>query len=111
MKKQLLLFTAILGCGLAGSTAFAAQDEYELVIKNHLFSPRTLEVPAGRKFRLIVKNEDPTPEEFESYDLNREKVVAANSKITVFLGPLGAKTYKFFGDFHPNTAQGALEAK
>ena len=94
-----------------GIAAFAASDEYELVIKDHQFSPKTLEVPAGRKIKLIVKNEDATAEEFESYDLNREKVVAGNAKITVFVGPLMAKTYKFFGDFHPDTAQGGHHSR
>lgn len=89
----------------------AASDEYELTIKDHQFFPRTLAVPAGQKIKLIVKNEDASAEEFESYDLNREKVVAGNSKITIFVGPLSPKIYKFFGDFHQDTAQGTLEAK
>ncbi len=37
------------------------------------------------KFKLIVRNDDTTPEEFESYDLNREKVVSPGQEITVFL--------------------------
>ena len=113
MKKygMALLAVAALGSGIFCGGAFAAENEYEITIKDHQFNPRTLVVPAGKKIKLIIKNEDASPEEFESYDLNREKVVAGNSKITVFVGPLTSKTYKFFGEFHQDTAQGVLEAK
>ena len=40
------------------------------------------------KFQLHVKNTDDTADEFESVDLNREKLVAPGQTITVFLGPL-----------------------
>lgn len=82
-----------------------------LTIKNHKFSPDHLVVPAGAKFKILVVNADATPEEFESSDLDREKLVTAGSSITVFLGPLDPGTYHFFGDFHQDTAQGVLVAK
>jgi Cupredoxin-like domain len=50
-------------------------------------------------------------QEFESYELNREKVVAAKSKITVYVGPLEPGRYPFFGDFHKDSANGVLIAK
>jgi hypothetical protein len=84
---------------------------FEIAIKNHKFEPVTLEVPANKKLKLIVKNQDPTAEEFESYELNREKVVPANSQGVVFIGPLDAGTYPFFGDFNQATAQGKIVAK
>jgi hypothetical protein len=59
----------------------------------------------------MVKNTDDTADEFESVDLNREKLVAPGQTITVFLGPLDPGEYKFFGDFHQDTAQGVLVAK
>ena len=49
--------------------------DFSIKIRNHAFSPAELMVPAGEKFRLVIINEDPTPEEFESYDLNRERIV------------------------------------
>ena len=78
---------------------------------NHRFEPDRIQVPAGAKFQLKVKNTDDTADEFESVDLNREKLVAPGQTITVFLGPLDPGTYKFFGDFHQDTAQGVLVAK
>jgi len=85
--------------------------EYALEISNHRFNPNVLRVPAGKKFKLIIKNLDATPEEFESYELNREKIVAGNSKITIFIGPLKPGAYKFFGEFNASTAQGEIIAK
>ena len=95
------------------STAAAAADmrEISLRIKDHKFVPAQLAVPANVKFKLIVVNEDPTPEEFESHELNREKVVTGRGTIPVYVGPLKPGRYPFFGDFHSDTAQGALIAK
>lgn len=93
---------------LAGVAVAENMPEYTLVIKNHLYEPSELHVPAGTKIKLIVRNEDATPEEFESTDFGREKIVPPNASITVFVGPLKAGTYGFFGDFHQATAQGRL---
>jgi plastocyanin len=91
--------------------ARAADPEFTLSIKDHRFDPTELQVPAGVKVRLIVKNLDPTPEEFESNELHREKVVSPGQQIVVIVGPLDPGTYGFFGDFHKDTAQGKLIAK
>ena len=90
------------------ATAHAAEPEFALVIEQHRFSPTELVVPAGQKLRLVIENKDTTPEEFESYELNREKVVTPGSKIVVFVGPLKPGRYEFFGDFNPRTARGWL---
>jgi high-affinity iron transporter len=82
-----------------------------LIFHNHRFTPDRIEVPARVKFKLYVKNTDNTADEFESTDLNREKLVTPGQTITVFLGPLSPGTYHFFGDFHQATAQGVLIAK
>jgi plastocyanin len=106
--KHLFLVVAPMLLALAGTAAANDLPEYTLVIKNHVYQPSELKVPAGTKFRLIVNNQDATPEEFESTDLNREKIVLANSSITVYVGPLRAGNYGYFGDFHQSTAQGRL---
>lgn len=84
---------------------------FEIIIKDHKFSPATVEVPAGEKVKLLVHNQDATPEEFESHDFKREKVIPGGSKATIFVGPLKAGEYKFFGEFNEATAQGKLIAK
>jgi hypothetical protein len=60
---------------------------------------------------LIISNEDATAEEFESFSLNREKVVRAGQSITIFLPPLKPGRYDFFGDFHPDTTKGTVIAE
>lgn len=80
----------------------------ELRIRDHLFYPAELLLPANQKIKLLVINEDPTPEEFESYELNREKVILGNSKTVIFIGPLVAGEYPFFGEFNMSTAQGKI---
>lgn len=96
---------------LAGHPAAAEEETYVLSIKNHRFDPVELTIPADRKVKLLVRNLDPTPEEFESLELHREKVVPAGGEVTVYVGPLKAGAYEFFGDFNPQTARGHLVAK
>jgi heme/copper-type cytochrome/quinol oxidase subunit 2 len=98
-------------CLLATSMALADEPAFELVIRNHQFEPAELQVPANTKVRLVIKNADTTPEEFESVELRREKVVPGGQEITVYVGPLTPGTYEFFGDFNPKTARGHLVAK
>lgn len=82
--------------------------EYVIDIKDHHFIPNKLTIPANQKIKLIINNLDDEVEEFESFDLHREKIVPANGKIKVNIGPLDPGKYKFFGDFHSNTAQGII---
>lgn len=102
---------SLLGVALAAPSLATDPAEYRLVIKGHRFQPTELTVPAGKKIRLIVDNQDPTPEEFESYSLNREKIVPGKGKIVVLVGPLKPGRYEFFGEFNMDTAQGVLIAK
>jgi hypothetical protein len=101
-----------LSFGLLGAATLAADiPEFRLVIEQHRFTPVVLEIPAGKKVRVVVENRDATPEEFESYDLNREKIVTGKSSIVVFIGPLKAGSYEYFGDFNPQSARGHIVAK
>ena len=110
-KKTHLLWSLIVGYMLlAPSFSFAAKPTFTITIKDHQFSPKELVVPANEKIKLIVENQDPTAEEFESYDLNREKIVTGNGKIIIFIGPLKPGEYKYFGEFHEDTAQGIIIA-
>ena len=110
MKLSLPFPGAAVLVGLMVSAAAHAEG-YVLTLKNNQFTPSVLTIPAGQKVKITVKNQDPTPAEFESSDLNREKVVAANSEIFVFVGPLNAGSYRFFDDFHRDTTTGTIVAK
>lgn len=107
---------AALAFGLTGAfgVAEARADDvptFEITIKDHVFTPALLEVPAGKEIKLVVKNLDPTPEEFESYDLNLEKIIAGGGQGVFNLEPLEKGQYKFFGEFNEDTAKGVLKAK
>lgn len=96
---------------LAPPPALAQGESLTLTIKEHRFQPAELTVPAGRKFRLVVDNQDATPEEFESRKLRVEKVIPGKTKATVLLGPLAPGAYPFVGEFHESTAKGMLHAR
>lgn len=85
-----------------------AADEYQIELKDHLFSPSKIEIPAGKKVRLHIINHDQTAEEFDSFDLNREKVIFAGRRATIFIGPLEPGEYHFFGEYHPSQARGKV---
>jgi hypothetical protein len=91
--------------------AMAAEADCKLVIENHRFRPAEFTIPTGKKIRLMVENRDPTAEEFDSHSMNREKVIPGNSSGLVFIGPLDPGRYPFMGEFHADTAQGAIIAK
>jgi len=95
----------------ASGSVMAGKPVFELVIRDHLFYPAELVVPAGKKIKLLISNEDDTPEEFESYELNREKVILGGRKTVIFIGPLRPGVYSFFGEFNMKTAQGKVIAK
>ncbi|MDX1922700.1 MAG: cupredoxin domain-containing protein [Alphaproteobacteria bacterium] len=82
-----------------------------LTIKNHLFDQNNIEAPANEKFTITVMNKDETPEEFESKDMRREKIVPANGTVVVNVGPLKPGVYKFFGEYHEDTAKGIITVK
>ncbi|MDN4503036.1 cupredoxin domain-containing protein [Alteromonadaceae bacterium BrNp21-10] len=90
------------------TTQCYALPELVLEIRDHLFFPSQLNVPADKKLRLTIINHDNTPEEFDSFDLNREKVIFANSQTRIFIGPLNPGEYAFFGEFNPSTARGKI---
>lgn len=98
-------------CLLLTTTAFAADPEFKLLIKDHRFEPAEITVPAGQKIKLIIQNHDATPEEFESKALNREKVIAGKSSATLFIGPLSSGRYAFVGEYNETTAKGVIVVK
>lgn len=101
---QLLLLLPM----MMAEAAYADMLQLKLQLKDHLFSPTTLYVPAGEKIKLVIDNQDNTPEEFESFSLNREKVILGQKKAVVFIGPLEPGEHPFFGEYHPDSARGVI---
>ena len=86
-----------------------AADGTLLQIHDKQFEPARLQLPAGVKLKLVVRNLNKIPAEFESYDLSREVVVPGHGEITVYVGPLDPGSYRFFNDFD-HGMQGTIEA-
>lgn len=110
-RPSLTLTLAAMVAALGTQISAAAETEFLLVIKNHRFEPTELRVPAGERVKLVVHNQDATPEEFESHGLNREKLVPAGVKASIYIGPLKPGRYSFFGEYNEATAQGAVVAE
>jgi plastocyanin len=83
--------------------ALADDPSFSILLRNNQFLPSEVQIPAGVKIKLVVRNENPTASEFESTQFHREKVVPPGQEITVFVGPLDPGSYEFFDDFHPQT--------
>lgn len=118
MKTKLLFspvfFSALAITGITSTqpvVTYAGDLEFNLTIKNHRFEPTELRVPANKKIKILVDNQDTTPEEFHSDSLKREKVIAGKSKGVVLVGPLKAGSYSFMGEFHEATAKGIVIAQ
>ena len=111
MISRFVSVALLVGACLTATGVHAKPPVFELEIRNHLFVPDTLVIPANTKVKLIIYNRDATPEEFESYELNREKVILGGRKAVLFVGPLAAGEYPFFGEFNPRTALGRIVAE
>ncbi|MFQ3234715.1 MAG: plastocyanin [Paraglaciecola sp.] len=93
---------------LLQSNVISALPEIAVSIREHLFYPSEITIPANQKVKITFYNHDSTPEELDSFDLNREKVIFGNAKATIFIGPLVPGEYRFFGEFHPTSAVGKV---
>ncbi len=100
----------ILLCSLQ-QIVYAKTPKIHINIKNHLFIPAEITISENTKVKLIIHNLDPTDEEFESHELNREKVIVSGRRGIIFIGPLPVGEYPFFGEFFPKTAQGKIIVK
>ncbi|MBV8938875.1 MAG: cupredoxin domain-containing protein [Alphaproteobacteria bacterium] len=93
------------------ASAVQAQDEISITIKDHRFAPAEITIPANQRVKLTVRNEDATPEEMESVDLNFEKIIPGSEEGVIYIRPQNPGAYHFFGDFHQDTAQGVINAR
>jgi plastocyanin len=109
--SRLLTLAAAVAVAFAGAAPAFADTKVMVIIKDHVFQPSEIRVPAGEKIILTVDNQDATPEEFESHELRVEKVVPGGSRGVVRFGPLEAGAYPFFGEFNEATAQGKVIAE
>ena len=105
------LLAAALAAAALGSVHAEELSVVKLVARDGVFQPATLEVPAGKRFKIEISNEGKGPMEFESRDLKQEKVLAAGAKSSVVINGLKPGTYVFFDDYHPDAPKGQVVAK
>jgi hypothetical protein len=97
---------------LAGAPALAGDDPtFRLEFNDGAITPSRLDVPANTRFRLELRNSGKTPAEFESKELKKEKVLAAESESILVFRTLDPGEYPFFDDFHPDAPPAILVAK
>jgi len=103
-----LLFLAL----VAMTPAFADEDPvFTIKFADGKIDPPVVEVPANRRFKLILQNEGTTPVEFESNELRREKVLGAGTTSFIVIKRLDPGEYDFFDDFHLDTPPAKLIAR
>src|SRR5262245_53390393 len=98
MMRLSIYATVVLGVAALPSPV-VADDPIQVTISGHKFEPAEIHVPAGKEVNLLVINKDSEPEEFESHDLNVEKVIAGGQQATVKLQALDAGKYEFVGEY------------
>lgn len=95
-------------------TPLAAQAQlptYELTMRDGHFTPALLEVPAGQRFKIVLKNLGQGPAEFESTPLRVEKVLSPGVTTFVVIHPLRPGHYPFFDEFNLQLPEGGILAK
>lgn len=105
------LCLAVIGMILPLQVNAEELSSYALTAENGRFQPETLVVQAGKRFKIVITNKGPGAEEFESLELRKETVLAPGVTRTVVFAPMKPGIYKFFGDFHPDTAKGQIVVK
>ena len=112
-RKPKSLSFLILSLLLLGRSmpALAEGPDPLITFENHHWTPLTFTVPAGQTLQLKVVNKSPETVEFESFKLNRERVLSPDSTITVALPTLSAGAYDFRDDLHQDVPEGSIVAK
>jgi hypothetical protein len=109
LKSLIFIFLAVFVASAFPSTPQATTPEIDF--SDHHFSPQTLLVPAGQPLQIKVVNLSREKIEFESFSLNREKVIEPGESVIVRLPALRAGRYDFFDDFHQDVPEGMIVAR
>ena len=111
--KNLIAVFSLVGLLTVGFSVTAQGEDktLELRFENRRFTPQTITVPANQSLTLRITNASKEPIEFESFKLNREKVVGPGETVTVRLPALRPGSYDFYDDFHQDVPAGSIIAK
>lgn len=106
-----IVLSVLAGVFLLNNLVLAADEAVAtLVIEHQKFVPSQLSIPAATKTKIVIRNQDAMPMEFESYDLSREIIVPGHGEVTIYVGPLQTGSYQFFNDFN-HDMQGVIIAQ
>src|SRR2546428_13065892 len=86
--------------GAAGGVA-AEDRTVPPAVEEAGFAPAAIEAPAGARVRLEVTNRTAVAIEFESVELNRERVIQPGQTGALDVSGLGAARYALSDDFLP----------
>jgi len=97
-----VLLVPLLLAATAVAPAFAIADDHTiaLAVTDAGFDPAEIQAPVGSRVRIEVTNKSSAAIEFESFELNRERVIQPGQTVTVYVSGLDAGSYAFFDDFH-----------
>lgn len=98
---------------LSMSVAAGAEDHPVFVIefRDGVISPPAIEVPAGTRFKLELRNTGLSPVEFDSLELRKEKVLGPGVTSFIVIRSLDPGEYRFFDDFHLDMPPATLIAR
>ena len=88
----------------------AEEHPIALAVGEHGFDPAEVAAPAGSRLRFEVTNRTAAAIEFESFELNRERVIQPGQTVNIYVSGLQAGRYEFFDDFD-QTRRGTLVVK
>lgn len=108
-----LMLVAALWFGLGWAMDSHAQElpTFEVIAKDGRLSPERLEVPAGQRVKLVVRNQGKSPIEFENLDMRVEKVLGPGASSFVVLPKMKPGEYEFIDEFHMDTGKMKVVAK
>lgn len=89
----------------------SAPIEYNIEIKDGVFTPSSILVPTKKKIKIKIKNTGNSPAEFENLSLIVEKTLGAGVESAAIIPPLRTGTYKFIDEFHMNMPGFTIIAK
>ncbi|WP_011578737.1 MULTISPECIES: cupredoxin domain-containing protein [Chelativorans] len=102
------------GAALLSMSVPTSAEDYPVFVvefKDGAISPSTIEVPAGTRFKLELRNTGLSPVEFESLELRKEKVLGPGVTSFIVIRSLDPGEYRFFDDFHLDMPPATLVAR
>lgn len=104
----------VVGAALCVMSVTALAEDYPVFViefKDGAISPSVIEVPAGTRFKLDLRNTGLSPVEFESVELRKEKVLGPGATSFIVIRNLDPGEYRFFDDFHLDMPPATLVAR